>query len=173
MEFPMMALPLMDLLPTKQDEIIDALVGHSGLRWIHLEGAVAEGLLIGRTGCVALVTILCNTAHKIVSLLLKNTQLTCEGPATLARGLASNSTLNELSISDTNVEEDRTPFTEPGWHTLFSAFRSPMCWLEKLQLRCSNLKTLDISHTLQVWCTRGWVKNVLNVTFLRVSMIGH
>ena len=74
MEFPMMALPLMDLLPTKQDGIIDLLVGHSGLRWIHLEG-VAEGLLIGRTGCVALVTMLvCNTAHKIVSLHLKNTQ---------------------------------------------------------------------------------------------------
>jgi len=133
----------------KADEIIDALVGHSDLRWIHLEG-VAEGLLIGRTGCVALVTILCNTAHIIVSLHLKNTQLTREGPATLARGLASNSTLNELSISNTNVEEDRTPFTEPGWHTIFSAFCSPMCRLEKLQLRCSNLKTLDISHTLQL-----------------------
>ena len=156
MEFPMMALPLMDLLPTKQDEIIDALVGHSGLRWICLEGVVAEGLLIGRTGCMALVNILCNTAHKIVSLYLKNIQLTREGPTTLARGLASNSTLNELSISDTNVEEDRTPFTEPEWHTIFSALSSsPMCRLEKLQLRCSNLKTLDISHTL-LMAISGW-----------------
>ena len=132
------------------------LVGHSGLRWIRLEGVVAEGLLIGRTRCMALVNILCNTAHKIVSLYLKNIQLTREGPTTLARGLASNSTLNELSISDTNVEEDRTPFTEPEWHTIFSAlYSSPMCRLEKLQLRCSNLKTLDISHTLKMTIS-GW-----------------
>ena len=73
----------------------------------------------------------------------------------MARGLASNSTLNELSIFDTNVEEDRTPFTEPGWHTIFSAFCSPMCRLEKLQLWCDNLKTLDISHTLQMTIS-GW-----------------
>jgi hypothetical protein len=90
----------------------------------------------------------------------------------LARGLASNSTLNELCIPDTDEDIDPS-ITESGWHVLFSALCSPMCRLEKLELKSSNvndastlslssslrqssnLKTLDLSSTSHITIA-GW-----------------
>ena len=85
--------------------IIEALIGYSGLKRIYLSGD-SERLLIGMKGFTALVDILCNSASKIETLYLEDTQLGDEGATILASGLASNSTLSELCISDTDEDDD-------------------------------------------------------------------
>ncbi len=131
--------------------VLNALVGHSGLRSIHLEG-VSTGLRIGLNGCQALATMLRRSESKLDVLHLANAKFGDEGATILAHALTSNYTLKHLSISDTSEHEDEDDvITEIGWQVIFSALNRAVCRsrLEELYLQSNNVAVLSLSDALR------------------------
>ena len=117
------------------DSVIEALIGHSGLRKMSL-----LGVRIGRRGCAALGARLLNSRSNLSALNVQRVEMEDDGEIIFANGLSDNSSLKELALG-------RSEITELGWQAIFAALQRSSCRLEKLDVNGNSMND-DLSHSM-------------------------
>ena len=109
-------------------ELMQYLSGHSGLRKLDLSNTE-----VGKLGCSVLVDLLRNPTIKLRVLNLARNNLGDAEAAVLASGMARNTSLKEINLSNNRS------ITEVGWQALLDALSTSSCRLEKLTLEYNHI----------------------------------
>lgn len=99
----------------------------------HLLDLILGGNMIGSKGCLALATLLKNTAARIHHLALGYCDLQDEFINIIFDALVKNSTLKTLDLGGQNA------LTLTGWRRLSEFLTNPRCSIENLMLEDSNI----------------------------------